>query len=335
MHSSAAMAIAIACVLAAGTIPSASPGQALAAPGALQVHLLRDVQVEADPITLGAVAVIRAADAATADRVAAIPLGRAPLSREQVAVDRPTILGRLAASGIPAAGVTFTGADKVLVGRKEQTVPAADIVKAAQGCLAKERPAPEGCCWTVGRAPGDMVVPAGGELRLAARILAHDVAGEAKVEVAAHLDGRTVAAQPIVLRLAYPERQAVATADIPVGAVLTSGNVAVRTAMADRPQPADWTAPLGLVATQSIRSGTVVRPAMVRAARSALAVRRNENVTMRVQGSGFLITGLCQVLEDGRPGDFIKVRNVDSQRIVAARVAPDGSVEPVFDEVKK
>jgi flagella basal body P-ring formation protein FlgA len=322
-------------VLLAVGILLAAPGAAAAAPGDIQIHLPRSIQIEADALTLGVVAIVHTADPATAERLAAIPLGRSPWSREQVTLDRPTILGRLAASGFLSSDVVFTGADKVLVTRKEQGVPADDQVKAAMACLAKERPAPSGCCWTVGRTPAELTVPSGGELTLATRMLAHEVAGEAKVEVAAQVAGRTVAAQPIILHLAYPERQAVATLDIPAGAVLTSDNLTVRTVMADRPQPADWTPPLGLVATQTIRSGQCVRPSMVRAVQPAVVVHRNENVTMRVQGAGFVVTALGQAIEDGRPGDFIKVRNVDSMRIVMARVAPDGSVEPVFDEVKK
>jgi flagella basal body P-ring formation protein FlgA len=67
---------------------------------------------------------------------------------------------------------------------------------------------------------------------------------------------------------------------------------------------------------------------------AGVAVRRGETVVMRLRGPGFLLTGLGQALEDGRPGGFIKVRNVDSSRVITAKVAADGSVEPVFDGVK-
>jgi flagella basal body P-ring formation protein FlgA len=42
-----------------------------------------------------------------------------------------------------------------------------------------------------------------------------------------------------------------------------------------------------------------------------------------------------KAMEDGKAGDMIKVRNIDSQRVVLARVAADGTVEPLLNEVKK
>jgi flagellar basal body P-ring formation protein FlgA len=62
-----------------------------------------------------------------------------------------------------------------------------------------------------------------------------------------------------------------------------------------------------------------------------VAVHRNENVVMRIKGDGFLLTAMGLALEDGRPGAMIKVRNVDSGRVVMAKVAADGAVEPVFE----
>jgi flagella basal body P-ring formation protein FlgA len=33
-------------------------------------------------------------------------------------------------------------------------------------------------------------------------------------------------------------------------------------------------------------------------------------------------------MQDGRAGDYIKVRNTDSQRIILAKIKEDGTVEP-------
>jgi flagella basal body P-ring formation protein FlgA len=35
-------------------------------------------------------------------------------------------------------------------------------------------------------------------------------------------------------------------------------------------------------------------------------------------------------MQDGKAGDYIKVRNMDSQRIIMARIGEDGNVEPVL-----
>jgi flagella basal body P-ring formation protein FlgA len=64
-------------------------------------------------------------------------------------------------------------------------------------------------------------------------------------------------------------------------------------------------------------------------------IQRNQTVRLRVQGAGFLITGVGQALQEGRVGEYIKVRNVDSKRVVTGRVAFDGAVEPVIPKVHK
>ncbi|MHC4087226.1 MAG: flagella basal body P-ring formation protein FlgA [Planctomycetota bacterium] len=35
-------------------------------------------------------------------------------------------------------------------------------------------------------------------------------------------------------------------------------------------------------------------------------------------------------MQEGRTGEYIKVRNLNSQRIILARVKEDGTVEPVL-----
>jgi flagella basal body P-ring formation protein FlgA len=300
----------------------------------LQVHLPRAVQVEGDVLTLGAVAVVRSGSEALAGAASAIPMGRAPLAKEEIVLDRLTILGRLQASGISGSEVLVSGAEKVVVSRREITWPADDLVKAAEACLAKDRPSPAGSAWRVVRPPQDIIAPAGREAHLEAKLVPQDVTGEAKVEVAVTVDGRREAAQPVLFRLSYVQREAVAAVDISAGGLITSENVTIRTLLADAPPPADWAPPFGLVAAQPIRQGAVIRPTQAQPVAAGVAVRRGETVVMRLRGPGFLLTGLGQALEDGRPGGFIKVRNVDSSRVITAKVAADGSVEPVFDGVK-
>ena len=314
-------------------LAAAAPAGAAAEP-ALQVHLPRAVQVEGEALTLGAISVVRSGNAALAGSASAVPLGRAPLPKEEIVLDRPTILGRLGASGIAASDVLVSGADKVVVRRKEATWPAADLVKEAEACLAKNRPSPEGSAWRVIRPPQPVVGPSGREMRLEARLVPQDVTGEAKVEVAVMVDGRREAVQTVLFRLSYVQREAVAARDIPAGAVMTGENVTIRTVPSDSPPPVDWAPPLGQVATQTIRQGAVIRPSQARAPGAAVAVRRGEAVILRIRGAGFLLTGLGQALEDGRPGSLIKVRNTDSSRVVMAKVAADGTVEPVFDGAK-
>ena len=313
---------------------AALAGAAQAEP-TLQVHLPRAIQVDGDALSLGMITVIRAAGETMTQEVSAIPMGRAPLPREEITLDRATILGRLASHGISASQVQMSGADKVVVGRKDTVIAAEEILKAAETLLAKTRPSPAGARWRVCRAPKDMVVPAGGQVSLEARPADRKVTGEAEIEVAALVGGRLAGTRTDVFRLTYEQCEAVAAVDIPAGAVLTPENVTVRTTTSDQTPPANWTPPFGQVAVQPLRAGAVIRPAQARTPQPATNVRRSSTVLMRIKGSGYALTALGQALDDGCPGQCIRVRNVDSSRIVMAKVNADGSVEPLVEEVKK
>jgi flagella basal body P-ring formation protein FlgA len=42
------------------------------------------------------------------------------------------------------------------------------------------------------------------------------------------------------------------------------------------------------------------------------------------------VTATGKAMEKGRLGECIKVKNIDSQRVILAKVNEDGTVEPVF-----
>jgi flagella basal body P-ring formation protein FlgA len=69
---------------------------------------------------------------------------------------------------------------------------------------------------------------------------------------------------------------------------------------------------------------------MIIAAKAAAAVKRNENVIIRIEKPGLSVTAVGKAMQEGRAGEVIKVRNVDSQRMILARVGEDGTVEPVL-----
>jgi flagella basal body P-ring formation protein FlgA len=51
---------------------------------------------------------------------------------------------------------------------------------------------------------------------------------------------------------------------------------------------------------------------------------------IQVKQPGLAITAMGEALQDGRTNEYIKVRNVDSQKTLLARVNQDGTVEPIY-----
>ena len=68
------------------------------------------------------------------------------------------------------------------------------------------------------------------------------------------------------------------------------------------------------------------RPIQMGSLTSPLVVTRNDAVTMLLQHGSLSVTARGRALEDGAVGDRIRVANVDSSRVVDARVVGPGTV---------
>jgi len=305
---------------------AAIPALAQSAP-TVNVYVPRQVQVEGESLTLGQLCVIHSEDAALAKQAQAVAMGRGAMSREALVLDRQALLARLAAEGIPASRITFSGADKVTVTREEWLASPAELLAAAEAFLAKN--APGGAVkWSALKPPSALAGKASGPPTLSVKLLGGAAAGQAKVEVSM-MDGvKTVARTEITYRLQYTVRQAVATREIAAGDTITPENAEVRSAVADR--PAEDALPFGRVAAVAIPAGAVVIPGKLKAVKPAAAVAKDQTVVMRITGPAFTVTAMGQAMEAGEVGQCIRVRNIDSKRVVMATVRPDGSVEPVM-----
>jgi len=324
----------IACtILALALLPAVPPAvRADDDTAAISVHLPRSVEADGRTLRLGDVAVLGGPDKDLVSACNRIAMGRAPWSGERLVLTRPMVAARLATHGLRGDRVGFTGSDKVTVTRAEAVTPSGVVAATAQAFLEESRPAPDECRWRLVREPDAIRAPAGSEVSLSARPVAHHADGEAKVRVVAEAGGRRVGTSDVVFRMRYLRRRLVAARDIAPGETIRPENTQIEKALADRPDPGDWSAPYGEQAARLIPDGQEVRPGLVRTATAEVLVHRNEGVVMRIQGTRFRVTALGKALENGRPGDLVKVQNVDSGRVVLARVARDGTVEPVMAE---
>ena len=124
-------------LLLASSAPPAGSGKA-----ALVIFLPRNVSVGSGTMRLGDVSIIRGADRKLTAKAEAIPLGRSPWPKERIVIDRRTVLGRLASSGIPGPKVQITGARAVTVTGKQSVIPAERIRRCAQAYLKANPPPP-------------------------------------------------------------------------------------------------------------------------------------------------------------------------------------------------
>ena len=333
MSSKAVNVIVIICLLASSQFCRALTNSKAAGTEknyTLQVYLPREVTVKDDNINLGQVSIIRGSDSLVT-KANEIALGRLSMPGQEIIIDRPTILSRLASNGIPASKVTLTGAEQVTVKQQQQIIKGAELVELARSFLEENSPAGSVHLFSPIQIPADLVLPeAGKNIKLSTHLVKGSAENQAKVQITALTDGKEIDAREVTFRLKYNCRQVVARVDIPEGGIIGPENVKIENTVSNYPEPANWRPPYGLVVKRPLQANTVIRPDMVGPVKPAIIVKRNQTVVIRLEKAGLLVTAIGKTMQDGRVGEYIKVRNVDSKRIILAKVEEDGTVEPIF-----
>jgi len=296
----------------------------------LYVYLPREVTVQSPLLNLGQVSVVRGGGSLSAN-VGSIQLGRLSQPGQKIVLDRATILSRLASHGVSAEKVRLTGAETVTVRRRQQTVSGDELVAIARAFVQKNPPAASFCESIAPTKPKDLVLPEeSANLQLVPKFVENNAQGFVTVQVAVVVDGQEVGSREIPLRLRYRCRKAVTAHEIAQGAALTPDNVKIEEVISDRPEPAGWKAPYGLTALRTLSADTEVRGDMTDTPQPSIIIHRNETVVIRIRRPGILVTAAGLALQEARAGEYVKVRNTDSHRVIVCKVSGDGTVEPVL-----
>ncbi|PKL50676.1 MAG: flagella basal body P-ring formation protein FlgA [Planctomycetes bacterium HGW-Planctomycetes-1] len=296
----------------------------------LQIHLPREITIQNDIPNLGQVAIIRG-DELLASRAEKVTLGRISSPGQKITVDRPTVLSRLASSGIPASQVTLTGAENLTISQQHQAVRGEEFVEKALTFLQNNPLNPSICQYTPTRMPQDLILSEISEdIRFSCSFVNSSTANPVQVAVAVLSGDKELATREVSFLLKYDHRRVAAQVDIPRGAILSSENIKVENFVSNYPEPADWTAPYGLAAKRLLPANSIITASMVGPVKPPVILKRNQAVLIKIDRGGLTVTAIGKALQDGTLGEYIKVQNTASQRIIMAKVNEDGSVEPVF-----
>ena len=296
----------------------------------LIIHLPRDIAVESENLTLGQVAVVTGEESLVA-KAMDIELGRISVAGQIVTIDRSLILSRLACSGMPACNPVMSGADKVAVRRTAKVIKSSNIIESASSFLAGSIKEQAIARWEPLRSPADVILPAQTQnVELVPRLVSRGVNGQAVTEVGVVVDGKQIDTRQVIFRAKYNVHRAITVMDVKEGVTLTANNTRTEEVISDEPEPAEWTAPYGLVAVRNLPAGTVVSSNMAKSPQPPVVIERNQTVVIRIERAGLVVTAMGKAMQQGKLGECIKVRNVDSQRLIMAKVNEDGTVEPVF-----
>lgn len=296
----------------------------------IQIYLPREITIKDSTLKLGKIGIIRGSESLAA-KAGEITLGRFSARDQKIEIERHIILSRLASNGISSSQVTLQGAEKVSISRLNKIVGSDEFVKMAEDYLKNNISNNSISKWNPVRRPKDLVIPGPGkDIRFVHHLVPGGARNQTKVGIDVFSGDELISTREVTFAMQYNIHKAVTLVDIPAGSVISRENVKIEEVTSSNPEPLDWELPYGLVAKRTLPAETVLKPYMIGSAESPVIIKRNQNVVIRIEKPGFLITAVGKAMQDGKVGEYIKVRNIDSQRIILAKVNEDRSVEPVI-----
>lgn len=296
----------------------------------LKVYLPREVTIENDVLLLGDVTIMSGSKDLIA-KAGKIALGKLSLAGQRITVDRRTILSLLASRKIDTSSVSFSGSQGITVGRKELLITGAEIAKKASLFLNDTPTDPSIADYKIVRSPKNIVLAGqSGEITLVAKQGTKDTVTQTSITVDVLLNGIRTGSAEVVFKPTYKSRRAVAAKPIAAGEMLSTENTRIETIKTAYPEPKGWKLPFGLIAKKSLKPDELIKSSILTVKKPEILIKRNNLVVIKIQTQALSITVTGQALGQGSFGELIRVKNIDSNRIIVCRINHDGTVSPVL-----
>jgi flagella basal body P-ring formation protein FlgA len=305
-------------------------------PEQLVVTLRPRAAVGPRAIRVGDVADLAGGSPALREAVAALDLADAGAARAGITIKRQQVDFRIRLAEVPASLFRVDGALESLVERQRCSVPEADVIAATKEAILKLLPwgADDVSVQIVQPIAVQMVVDAPrAEVRIKAEPHSGSMPlGRVQMDVSLWADGVRQLAFAVYLDVRLYQKVAVVLHKIERGEAINDGNVSFDRRPVERLR--DYlTSPEALAgkrARQALLPGRVLTAFDVeedgREASPPL-VRRGEPVKLLVRLGSVNVMASGEALQDGRAGQSVRVRNIDSKQVVLGRVTERSLVE--------
>ncbi|MBN1554475.1 MAG: flagellar basal body P-ring formation protein FlgA [Phycisphaerae bacterium] len=292
----------------------------------VKIYLPRQKIVAGPSITLDDIAMVTGEDAC-ARRARGLKLGRAPLPGETIVLKRNTIRARLASEKLFEEDISMIGATEVAVKRNVSLIQPVELINLAETFLQTHLPS-KSFSWKLARKPKSLTLPESSKAELKCHSDEKAPSGHVRVIIEAVAGEKVLETRQVLFQLKYRSQQVVATCEIRPGEIITPDNAQIERIEVAR-KPERWISPFGATARKTIQAGAVISEKLIRRPKPRVTVRRNQTVRIKLAGSGWCITALGTAMQNGVTDDIIAVRNIDSRKVIQARVDEDGDVIPL------
>ncbi len=287
--------------------------------------------VSGDKILLGDIAKLSGDDADLIEKVRDVYIAKTPRPGKEVRLTKSFLTSRISAHRIDLDAVDISAPEQILVSRNSIEIPGEDLVGLARRYVLEHLPYdPKKAGIFTRYAPESVFVQEGKVTFAVSPRPKEDYLGLVPIQVVIKVDGHEEKRVWVRLDVEMPVPVVLARRRIEPDTVIRAGDLYVTEKDLARLAGGAVTDPaqvVGMRARRPIAPNAVLRADMVEA---ALILKRGDIITL-VAGSGNLIaTARGEAQEKGRTGDWIKVRNISSHRIIYGRVVDSNTVRVEF-----
>jgi flagellar basal body P-ring formation protein FlgA len=336
-------ALLAACVAAAVAAPSigAPPvRRAVSKPASrlLTISVHPSAVATRGEVSIAEVATIEGGDAGLRTRIAALDLADAPELGKTATLTHNLIVHRIQIAGIDAERYRIQGAETVTLSTRGYFVPETEIVAAAKQYLLTRLPwsAADLSIETTRGLRGPVEVSGGrDDIRFEANLRASRVAlGNIRVDVTILSKGVKQAEVPVSFDVHLCQTVAVASRRIERDHPLTAEDLFFERRPVDNIAGflTESESPVGKRTKRVILPLQVVTKGDIgdNEANAATVIRQRDAVKLVARAGSLVVTTTGEALQDGRTGQTIKVRNVDSKKVVTGRVVNRNEVQVLY-----
>jgi flagellar basal body P-ring formation protein FlgA len=291
--------------------------------------------VDGRVVTLDAIAVIRGGNPALRQLIGGLDVAEFAAGSKTAVVSLEQVMFRIQIGGIEAARFMVDGSAQAMITLSAPQWSEEDIIKAAQVAIGQRLGA------DLSQIQFELVqridlpnvpAPQAGELRMVPDLRTQGKPlGRVRVDVRVIVDKETICSVPVTLDVACYQQIAVAGRRMDNGETLQREDIRSEKTLVHGGENYVVFSPslVGQRTLRSIPAGQALTSADIELAAAAdpVLVKNRDNVRLIAVVGSMQVSTYGQALQDGRNGQMIQVRNVDSNHVVFGRVVGQGIVE--------
>ena len=284
------------------------------------VIVVPQVKISGSNITLGDVANIIYEGEDKEQRIhelGEIPLGESPSPKGRLTISGAKILQHIEDSGIPRESIGYSIPHTVVVERLGRSIEAAELLPVVRDVLARKASYDLQVREVILKR--SQVIPVG-ESEYDIQMLGKPQGGKIPIRIAAFVD-KEPAARFLATAMVDDWREVpVLKNTLERGMLISADDLeVVRLNLFNQPRDvaSETQEVIGRRVKSRLRAGDVVRKSTIDIPPT---IPRGKEVTMVFQKGVFKATAVGKALDDGLEGEFIRLRNIDSKKVLRAKI---------------